>query len=476
MIQKCLLFGVLSIVLLAGCSSISNARNAQSAASRKSSDDAPALFASVDLRKAGLEELVRFALTNRPSMVSAALDVKDARLSLKQISADAPLASGMPWNAFSVSASAGYDASSSSHRFRKHDWNAAGDPSGAISLGVLIWDFGRYEARARSLAESVVAAEQSHIAEGYSVFEEVSGAYFSFLEKRALLEVARTNEYEYAVHLEQAEQRVASGEAKQLDLLRAKLDLAQAKEKTVNSLKDLETSGAELIKALGLEASSSDWRKTVDPGKDALARFRGFPDSDCSAAEAFSFARTNSPAMRIARARLRSASADVDWAVSDLMPEVSASTSIGWTDPLWVWRWGVDAVASIFQGFRKVTAVDRAAVSLEKASAEVDLEEQALSVAVQIAVAERDNFLAAIETCEESLLRAKENLDLVRRQYEVGESNRADYTQAVSDYVEAMGGRVSAFYGKQRSEAAIFRLLGVYPVYQENWIVKEGNP
>ena len=54
---------------------------------------------------ASLEEMVSYALTNRPSMVSARLAVEDARLALKEIAASAPLASATPWNAVDAGAS-----------------------------------------------------------------------------------------------------------------------------------------------------------------------------------------------------------------------------------------------------------------------------------------------------------------------------------------------------------------------------------
>lgn len=464
----------LSIVILSGCSSITDARNSQSAVAGKSIDDAQySVSAAIDLKGARLEHLVGFALTNHPLMVASSLAVKDERLALKQLHADAPIVSDTPWTSFSASASAGYDQATRPGEFGDLKFTTSGDPSLSVSLGVLVWDFGRYDAKARSQAEKVVAAEYKTLADGYSVFENVANAYFSFLERRAMLEVANTNEYEYAVHLARAEDLVKAGEAKQLDLLRARLDLAQAKEEVVNAKMKVETSAAELMQAIGLNASEFSWRETIDPDKFALDLFSAFEKKPFSAEQAFSFAQTNSPAMRIARSKLRAASADVDYAIADLMPELSASTSLSWTDPLWVWRWGADLAGSLFQGRRKVTGVDRAKVRLEQASVEVDREAHALSVAIEVAVAERDNSLAALATSEDSLQRSLENLNLVKRQYEVGDANRADYTEAVADYIEAMASRLSAFYRGQRAEAAIFRLIGLYPQFNERWISKE---
>ena len=106
----------------------------------------------------------------------------------------------------------------------------------------------------------------------------------------------------------------------------------------------------------------------------------------------------------------------------------------------------------------------------EKAVAEA---EQLLSRNVELAVTTRDNAREELRTAGDTLKTARENLDLVRRQFELGEANRVDFTEALSDYIEAMGGRVSAFYRGQRAEAAIFALTGTYPAYDEMNLTEE---
>jgi outer membrane protein TolC len=105
-----------------------------------------------------------------------------------------------------------------------------GGASAGLSLDVLVYDFGRNSARAKAAAENLVSSELSLLNAGYDVFGEVASAYFTVLEKDALLEVAYTNEYECALQLEQAEALFESGEGQQLDVLRSRLDLAEAKE------------------------------------------------------------------------------------------------------------------------------------------------------------------------------------------------------------------------------------------------------
>ena len=459
----------------AGCSTIMNARTAQDAVSAKGSGVSVAVE-KVDFRGRGLEWLVGFAMTNRPSVASARLEVEGARLALKSIAADAPLVSATPWNAFTLSASGGHSQSSRGTAMRDHKFSTSGGASGALSLDVLVWDFGRYDARAKAQAERVVAAEIALLQEGYRVFEEVSNSYFSFLEKTSLLEVAVTNQAQYAAHLHQAERRLDAGEANRLDVLKARLDLANARQATVAASNLVATSGAALMNALGVDASRGTCEEAFGDARLPMGEVaRAFEHTSYDVDEVFGFARTNAPAVQASRARLRAASHDVDYAVADLLPEISASASLSWTDPLWYWKWGVSAAQSLFQGFRRTTAVDRAVVAMRQAEAAVDEVEQDLSANLETAVAVRDNSIQALASALASVRSAKENLETAQEQLTIGSVSRIELSDAIASYSSALGDSITAFYAGQRAEAALFALVGRFPVYSEATVKGGGD-
>ena len=458
---------VSSLLAVAGCGTIFNAREAQLAVKDKGEGVcSDASSPKLDLADYSLRELVDFAMTNRPSMTAAALAVVDAHLALREIEADAPLVSGTPWNAPHLGASAGYSAASmADHRLRSR---TTGNASAGLSLDILVYDFGRNRTRANAQVERVLSAEYALVSEGYAVFEEVSEAYFTLMARDALLEVAQTNAAECALRLKQAQDRFDAGEAKRLDVTSAKLDLSQAIEATIVASNDVVTAGAAMMKALGIDVTRGTRDEVFPATGNALGRvMRGFARTDYGVEPAFDFARTNAPAMAIARARLRAASHEVDCAVADLMPSVSAQVGLSWTDPLWAWHWGVNAVQSVFEGFRKTTAVDRAVVQMESAATEVDEAEQQLSLQVETAIAVRDNAQKALETARISLANAQENLDTVKTQYHEGDASRVDFTMALTKYADALGQRVSAFYTGQIAESKLFSILGRVPEYDE---------
>ena len=197
---------------------------------------------------------------------------------------------------------------------------------------------------------------------------------------------------------------------------------------------------------------------------------RGFARTTDGVEESFAFARTNAPAMRVARARVRAASHDVDYAVANLMPKISASTSFSWTDPVWYWSWAFSAAQSLVNGGRDVASVDRAVVALEEAAVEVDAAEQQLSVDLETAIANRDNSAHALESAVASVRSAKENLDTVREQFAVGSASRVDLSDAIAADSQARGDCISAFYDGQRAEAALFAIVGSAPVFSEETV------
>jgi len=461
-------------VVFAGCGTFHAVREARSAqrASASRGMGVETRAEKVDLKGCNLAQLVDFALANRPSMVRARLAVEDARIALRQVAADAPLLSSTPWGALDAAASIGRSESSEpGHRLHgKTD----GSASGSLSLDILIYDFGRNAAEARALSEEVIAAESTLISTGYSVFEEVAISYFALLRNEALYEVALTNKAEYAEHLEQAELRKEHGEAKELDVLKAKLDLAKAVQNVVAASNDVVTAGAELMAALGVDAASGDFRTVLGSRDVGLSRlYRSLADTSAGASELYGAACTNAPLVQSARAHLRAASHEVDAAVANLYPTLSASIALNWADPLWYWRWGVNGAMSLFTGWRKTAAVERATIALDSAAHGVDSAELELSREIELAVAERDNAIEALAAARSSVRSGRENLDTVREQYLVGDVSRIEFTAAVSGYASSLGDRVRAFYRGQIAEAKLFRVVGRWPEYTEETISED---
>lgn len=462
-IGKALLTASVVCAVMFGCSTVEKAREAQDVASRTVAPDfEPSRAVPVDMH---LSALVDFALTNHPAIISARLAVEDARLALKQIDANAPVLSSAPLNALDLSVSGGYAESSRGTTVSEGNFDTDGSLSGALSLDILVYDFGRNAAEARAQAERIVAAEETFVRVSHEVFRDVSNCVFSCREATELMAVAETNAVAAAAHLEQAEHRAEQGEAQKLDVLNARLTLSQSQEKLVAASNAVETAEAELAYAIGCAKGDRDELSRIRPENLQILAEISAPEGDGEGA-LVAYTLKNAPAIRIARARVRAASEDVDRAVADLYPSVSASTSVSWTDPLWFFKWGVSGAQSLFTGWRKTTAVDRARIALE--SALVSLDETTLAIArdLEIALSARADAREAVLRAERTRHAAEENFALVSQQYDIGEADRVEFADALTALTEARGDVVRAETVAQKAEVALITISGLPPVYR----------
>lgn len=454
------------LLLVAACSTIHRAEEAKNEVADASEVKLSEPASRVNLRGYQLPDFVDFALTNREDVISAALTVEEKLLAIRTVESGKPF---MPH----LTTSASY-GQSTANRDSHFSWHNSGRFSGSASLELLLLDFGRYDADYRSACEDLVAAEMTFAEMRLTVFEEVASTYFRLLRNDALLDVARTNEWECLHHLTQATNRFENGEAKLLDVLRARLDLSEAIQSRISASNNTVTAGAEFLRALGLSADRATREDVLEPLSNGLgATLKEFELSSFAVDEALAFARTNSPALMVKRAQLRAAMNDVDWAVSDLFPELKLSTSFNFVDPVWNWSWAFNAVQSIFLGWRKTTAVDAAVIRMRAARMDVEAKERDLSRDLALAIATRDDSVASLAAARTSVRQAYENLRVADEQYKLGDASRIDYTDAVADYAIALGKRVQAFYDGQYAEARILRLTGNEPMYHHKTVIED---
>ena len=447
-------------VLATGCETVRRARTAQRAVAAVTNEVPGAVQTrfkpgSVNLLGATLPDYVAFAMTNRPSLEASRLAVSNAVLELARVTSDREL---------QLNLSAGY--SQATHNGGSHfSWHQRrGRGTTDVSADLLICDFGRIDARERQAREELVAAQRDHADEEYNVFNEVAQAYFNVLCNDGLLAVAHTNEFMLAEHLRQAESLFAAGEAKQLDVLKARVDLSQARMETITASNDVVTAEAEFLRALGLSGTGVVRADVLETSPDSLEPTSvRLPATAYDAEEGLGLARTNAPSLMVLRARLRAASAQVDYAVADLLPELTLSSAFSFADPTWNWSWGFRAVQSLLDGYRKQTAVDLAVVAMQGVRTEVEAAEQKLAYDLAVAAATRDRARQSLETARVQVQQARENYENVQMQYRVGDASRLDFTDAAGALAAALGARVKAFYGGECAEAQLIRLTGRIP-------------
>ena len=292
------LCAVTAVVCLCGCDTIKRARTAQAevAPAGKDAPSGTGEVKRVDLKGLRLVDYVAWAMNHRPSIEAAHLAVSNAVLELARVTSDRDL---------QVNLSSGFSQSTANRTSHFSGHQERGKFSSDMSLDLLIYDFGRIDARERQARANLVAAQRDLADEEFAVFNDVAQAYFTLLRNDALLEVARTNEFQYAEHLRQAESLFSEGEVKKLDVLKARVDLSDARLATISASNDVVTAGATFIRALGLSAERASRADVMAVAADALASSKSdLQPTTYGTAEALDLARTNAPS-QAPRARCR---------------------------------------------------------------------------------------------------------------------------------------------------------------------------
>ena len=450
-------FGAAALLFASGCETVDRARRAQAEAEAAGKDEPVARESvqNVNFKGYRLADYVAWAMNHRPGIEAAYLSISNAVLELSRVTSDRALQANL---------SSGFSQSTANRNSHFSGHQDRGKFTSDVSFDLLIYDFGRIDAPERQARENLVAAPRVLAEQEFIVFNDVAKSYFTLLRNDVLLEVARTNEFQYAEHLRQAESLFAEGEVKKLDVLKARVDLSDARLAMISASNDVVTAGAEFIRALGLSVDCVSREDVASVAENALESFRrDLPSTVYGASEALDLARTNAPSLKALRARLRAASAEVDYAIADLFPTISFSGAVSFADPAWNWSWGFKALQNLIDGYRKRTFVDEAVVALERSRVALDEAEQNLSRDLAVATATRDNARVSLETARIEVQQAKENLDTVVEQYRLGDASRIDFTDAASGFASALGARVKAFYAGEIAEAELIRLTGVVP-------------
>jgi outer membrane protein TolC len=234
----------IGLLFLGGCGTIYRAKVAQIGVKDVSNGLSSTMRERVDFTGAKLVDFVSFALTNRPEILTAQLNVTNAVLSLKEITGE---------RALDISTRANWSRSTL-NRTSHFSGRSNGDPfSSSLSLDLLLYDFGRIDAREASARWELVSAQSKLDESKLNVFGEVCTSYFQLLQSDALLEVAKTNEFQHAEHLRQAQHLFDAGEAVKLDVLKARYDLSGAHLATINASNAVSVASSAFLKSLGLQ-------------------------------------------------------------------------------------------------------------------------------------------------------------------------------------------------------------------------------
>ena len=429
--------------LLAGCTTVREARRAQREDAERTVRWAETPFAAREGDLA-MEELAEWARTNAPAVVQARQDVVQAQIALRSVKAAfIPVVDG----------SVAYTYASKNIDPHDTKWDGDGTWGGNVSLNWLLYDFGRTRASTRRAVAALAAADQAERAAENGAVYGVRAACFALRRAEELHRVAVETSESYRLHRDQTKDRFDVGAAMNYEVSKAEVDYQNALLSEISASNAVETARASLALALGL----------AENPRIALGDC-SFPEMTNDVGALMAVAATNAPALAALRASADAAKNYVDWTICDLYPNLSFRLSFdakGDSSPL-LWNYAaVPAVAqTLFSAGAKNRQIETAVAQLRAARSKLAEAEQQLFNQVLTATLSADRARKSLAVAEAALAASKENFDVVSSRYDVGKASALERTDAQVALSSAEAAVVTARYDLQDTQILLARLIG----------------
>ncbi len=398
-----------------------------------------------------LTEAVERALEVNPQMVQARTSLGTAEFSTSQA-----YASMLP----SLSVSSGTSLSSA----QRYDPNlgttlntSTTSYSAGISSGMDLFAGGRNLAAVRSAQASENAARATVVTRRFSVALTAKQAFFAVLRSQELIELNRERIDQAEQNLAAAERREQAGRATRSDVLRARLELSNARQALLEAQTQLRTNMYTLGQTVGVRGPVA----TVTP--ETLA-----PTPLAMSAEALrELVVDQAPAVESAVAQVSVAEAGLSQSRASYFPSLSMSGAYNWSnDELGLdqgrtsWSTNLRLSYPLFNGLQREASVDRANAQLSVARSQAD-------EAVRAALTELEGLLASLELAEERIAILQESVAVAGEDYRVQQERyglgAATILELVSSQIallQAEYNLINARYDYQITRAQLESLAG----------------
>jgi len=353
-----------------------------------------------------------------------------------------------------LSGAVGYEGSrnAASHN-RSFDFTTERDFSASLSLTWIIYDFGRTDAAVRGAVADLLAAQEALQATRVNRIYAVRTAYFQLGRAEAQCRVEEENLRQYEELLRQAELRFNVGTGRKYDITKARADRSNALLSLLTARNAVTTARAVLNNEMGLG-------KTVTY---ALSSEASLPAPEGEFDLLFSVAKTNQPTLRSLQAKVDAAMAGVDETIADLYPKIRASAStaygIGDIQTLGL-GWGLSLLQDLFRAYEKQDNILLGVTALRQTRALLAQEEQGVVLSLIEALSRLETARQGKVVAEEMEQQSKENLELVKKQFDVGTSSILELTDAQVLYTRARSATVTARYALELAKAGVYAIIG----------------
>ncbi len=307
-----------------------------------------------------------------------------------------------------------------------------------FNMSQLLFDFGRTLDSIRSAVATVDASTADLETTRQTVIFNTKQAYYSVLASQRLLQVADETVRQNQKHLEEAQARFDVGLAPRFDVTQALVQLSTAQLNQVTARNNVALARETLRTAMGV---TGPFLVTL---VDTLERGALTVNDESLVAQAYA----SRPELQSIQAQQRAQADQVSALQKQYLPAVSGNAQYNWTGreyPLQQgWLWGVTLTFPLFDDILTSAQVGEAQANLR------GLQAQEEDLRQQITLEVRQSFLnlrqaeESIQVSEQTVVQARENLDIAEGRYAAGVGNIIELTDAQVSLTSAQANNIQA--------------------------------
>ena len=398
-----------------------------------------------------LEEAVERALDASPQVVQAETGLGTAEYGTRQA-----YASFLPNLSLSTGASL-----SSTERFDPTTGlqvsGQSNNYSAGLSASMDLFSGGRNLAAVRSARATVEAAEATVVTRRFSVALEAKRAYFAVLRAEDLIRLNEERIAQAREQLQAAERQLQAGRATRSDVLRARLQVSNARQALLNAETQRRTAMYALGRLVGvLGPVAAERPATLDPRPLAL-----------TADEMRAIILAEAPSVLSSAANLGVAEAGLSQARAQYFPSIGVSGGYNWSnaelglnDGRTSWNTRVSLSYPLFNGLQREVNVGRAHAQVTVAGAQAEEARRAVLAELEGLIAAVELATLELEILEESVAVAEEDYRVLRERYQLGAATILELVSSQIALLQAEHDLINARYDYQIAKAELESLLG----------------
>jgi outer membrane protein TolC len=330
----------------------------------------------------------------------------------------------------------------------------------------LLYQGGRVSAalRAAKLSDQIAALGfQKAVA---NTILDVRKAFYQILLNKALAEVREQSVTLLEQQLLDAQSRYDVGAIPRFNVLRAEVELANAKPPLIRAQNDLRISKESLVKLLAIDSTTqtNDFTPINFDGK-LVYEHRAW---DLSTALQQGLERR--PELLQAEQQIGVAKANVKVASSGYKPEASVFGNYGWHDNTFAndpdvtregWTAGASVTWALFDGMLTRGKVSEARAQLEEANLDYADTRRQVELEVRQAYSDYLQTLELIEAQKKTVEEAEESLRLAEARFRAGTGTQLDVLSAQTALSDARSNEVLALHDYNVAIATLERVTGM---------------